>query len=280
MTAPWPSPPPAHGPHEPNPLEQTRPDPPTGPVMGRYSRNAASLRRAGRPGEDAGGAAGAGRPSDQATIGAGEPPRQSGDQRTEPQPGRSDGASADRADDASDERAGRSRRRPRPGDRRFLEAMALAALLPALIGVRWLDDTRNIQERLERPEKPTVVAKGKVGTLAETRWLFVRRTVGPAPLNPQPDAAEVRMVVAIRPLTPAGAKAVGSSGMTYRLRDAEGRIWSATALPSSPPRAGATAMIVVRGVVPRVKAETVTLEVLPSAASHPKGPLPSLRFAS
>ncbi|MEU6036195.1 hypothetical protein ABZ801_12375 [Actinomadura sp. NPDC047616] len=185
-----------------------------------------------------------------------------------------------------DEAAGASedtaepRRRVRPGDRRFLEAMALVTLLPALVGLHWLDDTRNIQQRLERPEKPTVVAKGGVGTLAGTRWLFVRRTVTKAPLNPDPDVAEVRMVVAIRPLTPAGAKAVTSYGMTYRLRDAEGRFWSATALPSSPPRAGATALLTVRGVLPRAKAGTVTLEVRPPATSQPKGPLPSLRFAS
>lgn len=226
------------------------------PAAGRYSRTARNgiAQPAARP-----------------------PARETGRPRPE-QDGLPDGAADDSADGSAG--AARPRRRMRPADRRFLQAMALVTLLPALVGLHWLDDTRTIQQRLERPEKPTTVAKDKVGVLADTRWLFVRRTVAQAPLNPDPNVAEVRMVVAIKPLTEAGAKTVGSFGMSYRLRDDEGHIWSATALPSSTPRAGAITLLTVRGVLPRAKAQTATLEVRPPTTYRPKEPLPSLRFAS
>ncbi|GLZ14655.1 hypothetical protein Acsp04_48900 [Actinomadura sp. NBRC 104425] len=247
------------------------------PAVGRYSRTARNERAqsAARPPSRE-----TGLPDGTGAHPVREPERREHDEHRasgDPAPER-DGPADDAADDAAD--AAAPRRRMRPGDRRFLEAMALVTLLPALVGLHWLDDTRNIQQRLERPEKPTTVAKGKVGVLADTRWLFVRRTVARAPLNPDPDVAEVRMVVAIKPLTQAGAKTVGSFGMSYRLRDGEGHIWSATAVPSSTPRAGAIALLTVKGVLPRSKAQTVTLEVRPPTTYRPKEPLPSLRFAS
>ncbi|MBT2208159.1 hypothetical protein [Actinomadura sp. NEAU-AAG7] len=176
--------------------------------------------------------------------------------------------------------------RMRPRDRRVVQAIALATLLPALLTVHWLDETRDVRSNLKPEEKVTTVPRGAAGELAGARWQVVdRRTTAPLlrPASGAPpgsaEVAEVRVTLAVVAKDAAAAKAVGAYGIVYRLRDGDGRAWAATGLGTGAARPGVPVRITVRGTVPRAKADLLVLEVRPPAYSRPKGPLPSLRFA-
>ncbi|MFD0691580.1 hypothetical protein [Actinomadura fibrosa] len=182
----------------------------------------------------------------------------------------------------------------RPGDRRVVQALALAALLPALLSIQWLDETHIVQRNLEPREKATTVPHGGTGELAGAQWRIEgRQTRAPyvstqAPGGGSADVTELRLTLAVLPRDAEAAKAVGSYGITYRLSDGDGHEWSAVGLRTgsatgltsdAKPRPGAVTRITVTGTVPRSKAGSLRLEVRPPRAQRPTGPLPLLRFA-
>jgi hypothetical protein len=177
-------------------------------------------------------------------------------------------------------------RRPRirPRDRRIVQAIALATLLPAFLGLKWMDEADSVQKNLKPPEKVTTVPHGQTGTLADAQWKVVARQAR-APIaagtGPQDDGTtELQVVLAVRPADAAAAKTIGSYGITYFFTDGDGRMWSATGLAAGTPRAGAPARLTVRSTVPRTKAAELALLVkAPKASRRPGRPLPSLRFA-
>ncbi|WP_067459597.1 hypothetical protein [Actinomadura macra] len=175
--------------------------------------------------------------------------------------------------------------RMRPRDRRVVQAIALATLLPVLLVLQWVDETHNVHSNLKPEEKVTTVPRGAIGVLGGAQWKVVdRRATAPlttgTPPNSSADVVELRLTLAVRPLDAAGAKTVGSYGIVYRLREGGGerRVWSASGLTLGAPRQGVAMRLTVRGTVPRAKADSLVLEVRPPAYSRGKGPLPLLRF--
>ncbi|MGI5166767.1 hypothetical protein ACQEU3_20685 [Spirillospora sp. CA-253888] len=165
-----------------------------------------------------------------------------------------------------------------PRDRRVIQAVALVSLVPLLLVVQWVDRSGGAR-RLGPPQERAVdVPRGGAGELAGAQWRQVDRLASNRPpLGGPADAAEMRVVLAVRPRTEGAVKTV-SYGTTYRLRDAEGHVWSATGT-AAPRRPGAPIQITVRAVVPRAKLRSLILEIRPPAHPPPKGPRPLLRFA-
>ncbi|MEU9025154.1 hypothetical protein [Actinomadura sp. NPDC048394] len=178
----------------------------------------------------------------------------------------------------------RARPRLRPRDRRIVQALALTALLPALLVLKWVDETNSVEKNLKPPEKVTDVPHGATGSLMGAQWKVVARQAT-APLSfgtkPKDDTVtQLQVVLAVRPGDAAAAKAIGSYGVVYTFTDGDGRSWSATGLAAGTPRAGAVARLTVRGTVPRTMAAALALRVqAPKASRKPGTPLPSLRFA-
>jgi hypothetical protein len=178
------------------------------------------------------------------------------------------------------------RPRPRlgPRDRRIIQALALAALLPAFLVLKWMDETDSVQKNLKPPEKVTDVPHGATGTLMGAQWKVVARQATAPPsfgAKPRDDTVtELQVVLAVRPGDAAAAKAIGSYGVGYTFTDGDGRSWSATGLAAGTARPGAVSRLTVRGTVPRTVAAALALRVqAPKAARKPGTPLPSLRFA-
>ncbi|QXJ23946.1 hypothetical protein AGRA3207_005180 [Actinomadura graeca] len=205
--------------------------------------------------------------------------------RTRPDPPEADPQEPGRSEPAP---PGTGPSRMRPRDRRVVQAIALATLLPVLLVVRWVDETHGVHANLKPEEKATTVPRGETGVLGGAQWRVVdRRTAAPltagspAGASRGQDVVELRLTLAVRPLDAAGAKTVGSYGIVYRLREDGGgeRAWSATGLMTGAPRPGVAARLTVRGTVPRAMAGSLVLEVRPPAYPRGKGPLPLLRFA-
>ncbi|TDD83292.1 hypothetical protein [Actinomadura rubrisoli] len=202
--------------------------------------------------------------------------------------------SPDETWDESQDEGGESPERVklRPLDRRVIQAMALAALVPAFLSLQWLDEERSLRSNLKPREKVITVAHGAVGEFGGARWRLMGRENAASLADPASapgtsppggtgagDVTELRLTLAVRPLDAAGAKTVGSYGTVYRLRDGDGHVWSATGLALGTPRQGVPTRITVRATVPRAKVDSLVLEVRPPAYPRPKGPLPLLRFA-
>ncbi|MDL4814915.1 hypothetical protein [Actinomadura opuntiae] len=174
--------------------------------------------------------------------------------------------------------------RMRPRDRRIVQALALTALVPAFLVLKWTDETHSVQKNLKPPEKVTTVPNGATGTLAGAQWKVAGRQVR-APLafgsRPKDDTVtELQVVLAVRPDDAAAAKTVGAYGFVYTFTDGGGRSWSATGLTAGTPQQGAVTRLTVRGTVPRSEAATLALRVqAPKTSRKPGAPLPSLRFA-
>ncbi|GAA2168825.1 hypothetical protein [Actinomadura napierensis] len=174
--------------------------------------------------------------------------------------------------------------RLRPRDRRIVQALALTALLPAFLVLKWTDETDSMQKNLKPPEKVTTVPNGATGTLAGAQWKAVARQAR-APLafgtKPKDDTVtELQVVLAVRPDDAAAAKTIGSYGFVYTFTDGGGRSWSANGLAAGTPRPGAVTRLTVRGTVPRTEAAALALRVQAPKTSRKSGkPLPSLRFA-
>jgi hypothetical protein len=178
----------------------------------------------------------------------------------------------------------RARPRLRPRDRRIVQALALTALLPAFLVLKWMDETDSVQKNLKPPEKVMDVPHGGTGTLAGAQWKVVGRQATAPPsfgTKPKDDTvAELQVVLAVRPDDAAAAKTIGSYGFVYTFTDGGGRSWSATGLAAGTLRPGAAGRLTVRGTVPRAVAEALALRVQAPKASRKQGtPLPSLRFA-
>ncbi|KAB2362692.1 hypothetical protein [Actinomadura montaniterrae] len=178
----------------------------------------------------------------------------------------------------------RARPRLRPRDRRIVQALALTALLPALLVLKWVDETNSVEKNLKPPEKVTDVPHGATGTLMGARWKVVaRQATAPLSFGTKPKdgtVTQLQVVLAVRPDDAAAAKAIGSYGVVYTFTDGDGRSWSATGLAAGTPRPGAVARLTVRGTVPRTMAAALALRVqAPKASRKPGTPLPSLRFA-
>ncbi|WP_396449948.1 hypothetical protein [Actinomadura sp.] len=173
-------------------------------------------------------------------------------------------------------------RRPgmRPRDRRIVQAIALVCAMAAMLVVPWADETRNVRRALKPPEKVTTVPEGRIGELAGAQWKVVdRRTAAPLGQR-QGDVVELRLEVAVRPSDAASAKAVGSYGLAYRLRDDEGRTWFAGGLQTAEPTPGVAQRVTVKGTVPRTKADALELVIqAPKETRRPGAPQASLRFA-
>ncbi|MWA04520.1 hypothetical protein F8568_029905 [Actinomadura sp. LD22] len=181
-------------------------------------------------------------------------------------------------------RTSRTRPRLRPRDRRVIQALALTALLPAFLVLKWTDETDSVQKSLKPPEKVTDVPQGATGTLMGAQWKVVARQATAPPsfgTKPKDDTVtQLQVVLAVRPGDAAAAKAIGSYGVGYTFTDGGGRSWSATGLVAGTPRAGTAGRLTVRGTVPRTLAAALALKVqAPKASRKPGTPLPSLRFA-
>ncbi|TMQ98315.1 hypothetical protein ETD83_19355 [Actinomadura soli] len=170
--------------------------------------------------------------------------------------------------------------RLRPRDRRVLQALALLCAVPAVLVLHWVDATNGIEKNLKPPEKVTSVRPGQIGELIGAQWKVVgRRQAPPLARDDANDVVDLRVAVAVRPRDAAGAKSVASYGIVYRLVDDEGREWSALAIPEGTPRAGVAMRVIVKGTVPRTKADSLELVIQAPKTSRKAGdPLPSLRF--
>lgn len=169
--------------------------------------------------------------------------------------------------------------RIRPVDRRVIQAIALVCAVSALLAVQWADETHSVRKNLKPPEKVTTVPEGQIGELVGAKWKVYRRQKA-EPLRRTGDVVELRLLLAVRPADAASAKAVGSYDLAYRLRDDEGREWSATGLRTGQPTAGVAMGITVKGTVPRSMADSLEREIrAPTTSRKPGSPLPSLRFS-
>ncbi|TDD31443.1 hypothetical protein E1287_26360 [Actinomadura sp. KC06] len=170
--------------------------------------------------------------------------------------------------------------RLRPLDRRILQALALICAVPAFLALQWVDETNGIQKNLKPPEKVTSVQPGQVGEMLGAQWKEIgRQQAPPLAKDDLNDVVDLRVGVAVRPRDAASAKSVGSYGIVYRLVDGEGREWSAMATSPGAPRAGVAMRIVVKGTVPRAKADSLELVIqAPKTSRKGEDPLPSLRF--
>ncbi|NKZ02442.1 hypothetical protein [Actinomadura latina] len=167
----------------------------------------------------------------------------------------------------------------RPRDLRIVQAVALVCAVSAMLVLPWADETDKVRKFLKPPEKVTTVREGQVGKLAGAQWKVVdRRTAAPLG-DRQGEVVELQLDVAVRPSDAAGVKAVGSYGLAYRLRDDDGRTWSADGLRTTEPKAGVALRITVKGTVPRTEADALELEIQAPKETRKAGdPLPSLRF--
>lgn len=158
-----------------------------------------------------------------------------------------------------------------------MEVLALVCLLPAFLGVQWLDET-NRAESLEPPVKVSSIADGKVGELVGARWTLGERKITPRKAAGQ-DVAELQVALGVKAPTAESAKKVGGYGMEFRFVDEQGREWTARASPTGQVPVGKVHVFTLRGTVPRAKAESLAVVVRPPKTER-KGaaPLPSLRF--
>ncbi|TDC65167.1 hypothetical protein E1200_18980 [Actinomadura sp. GC306] len=175
------------------------------------------------------------------------------------------------------ESGGTPERGLRPLERRVLQAVALLCAVSALLSVRWVDERNNVEKNLKPPEKVVAVQPEKPGAFLGTRWMVLKHET--AQLG-DGDAVELRVTVGVRPDSAAAVELAGAYDLGYRFVDGEGREWSAAGTVAGPPlRAGASTLILVKGTVPRTKAEALELEIrAPKAARKAGGPLLSLRF--
>ena len=171
----------------------------------------------------------------------------------------------------------------RPRERRILQILALVCLVPTLLSLQWLDETRGIEKGLKPPEKVVTARRDAVADFLGARWKALKyETAQPLAGGPdQGEVTELRVWVGVRPDTPEAAKTVGSYGLVFRFADDDGHRWSAagTTTVGNPPRAGSASLISVRGTVPRSKAESLELEIQQPKESRKQGrPLLWLRF--
>jgi hypothetical protein len=169
----------------------------------------------------------------------------------------------------------------RPRDRRIVQAIALVCAMAAMLAIPWADETDTVRKYLKPPEKVTTVQEGQIGELAGAKWkVFDRRVAEPPGGRDRGDVVELQLALAVRPSDAAGAKAVGSYGLQYRLQDHEGHEWFASGLQTTEPKAGVAMRITVKGTVPRAKADVAELRIqAPKETRKPEDPLASLRFA-
>jgi hypothetical protein len=176
------------------------------------------------------------------------------------------------------------RRRLSPGRRRMVEAVVFVVLASAYLTVEWTDRVEQASSSWTRSEKVTVVRLGATGRLGRADWRMLGRdATSPlrARLTPA-GAVHLTLVVEVRPLDAQGVKDVKAA--TYRVRDAQGHIWSAFGSPAGEkdPVAGSVERVTVTTDVPEKAASTVLLEgVLANSATPGKkpGPVRVLRFA-
>ncbi|MGH3239946.1 MAG: hypothetical protein ACRDNL_06170 [Spirillospora sp.] len=171
--------------------------------------------------------------------------------------------------------------RLRPRDRRVLQAIALLCVVPAILVLQWADESNGVQKNLKPPEKVTSVQQGQIAEFIGARWKVIgRKNTRPLKNDETNDVTDLRFEVAVRPGDDASAKLVGSYGMAFRLVDDDGREWSASGTRVGNPRAGASTGIIVKGTVPRTKADSLELVIRApkTARKGAEDSLPSLRF--
>jgi hypothetical protein len=183
----------------------------------------------------------------------------------------------------SEDELRRAARRLQPRDRRFIEALALLSLIPLVLGLQWVEWTRNADKIFGGPEKPTRVAKGTAGTIGDVQWRLERRAEAPPYSKVDPQATQLRLTMLVTPLNAAGVKKINGHGFEYAFRDQDGREWNASAdTPdgnTADPRPGVAMRLVVTGVLPRSKAGTVILQIQPDPVGRKPERQASLRFA-
>ena len=188
-------------------------------------------------------------------------------------PGRPGGGDAD----GTDGPAGPRRSRLGPRTRRVVEACVLAVLLPALLGIHWIDESDRA-ESLEPPVRVSSVANGRIGEMLGARWTVYRRDTVPG-TNDGQDVVELRVVLAVKARDAKSVQAVGGFGTTYRFVDGQGHEWGADGRTSTEARPGKVFPLTVQGTVHRAKAGSLALVVrAPETARKGGAPLPSLRF--
>ncbi|OLT10844.1 hypothetical protein BJF79_25580 [Actinomadura sp. CNU-125] len=61
---------------------------------------------------------------------------------------------------------------------------ALAVLLPAFLGLNWIDESGRA-ESLEPPVRVSSVARGKIGEMSGARWTVYKRETARSPGRPR-----------------------------------------------------------------------------------------------
>lgn len=174
-----------------------------------------------------------------------------------------------------------ARRRLSPRARRTAEIIALAVLLPLLLGLHWYDDRTAVRNGIKRPEAVTVVARGRTATLNRVQWTMLGRDVRPdsSTTRQVPGAARLKLLITVRALDAQAAKDLARARMMFRIRDRDGHIWSASAQLPENIAAGSAVPVPVTATVPPDRLTSVVLEIAQTRNSVPKGPLAVLRFA-
>lgn len=172
-------------------------------------------------------------------------------------------------------------RRLPDGRRRAIEVCALICLVPALLAVRWIDDS-HLAASFQPRERVTVVPHGGTGAIGHSRWRVLGRDPRPPPaFEPPPGSAPVALLVQVRALDAAGAK--DAMNAAYQVRDRAGHTWTAEGeFPNAKgPAAGGTAVATVTANVPSSLVSEVVLEVLAVGplGAPVKGSVQVLRFA-
>jgi hypothetical protein len=157
--------------------------------------------------------------------------------------------------------------------RRALEAGALVVLVPALLGVQWLDDTSHMSPGWKQQQDVAVVRRGGTGALGRSRWrLLGRDTHTPLKSGTTPSGAvRLTLVLEVRALDAQGVKDAKNAG--YQVRDREGHIWSAFGefAGDHDLTTGATVRVTVTANVPEKVVSRIVLEVRSDSAFGGQG---------
>jgi hypothetical protein len=181
---------------------------------------------------------------------------------------------------------------PRPGrrKRRLIELGVLLILLPAVLGVRWYDDS-NLAVTRDPHQHVTVVPRGAWAKLGNNQWRMLGRqepnsaaSSGSLRGESPPGSAELILLLEVKVLAAQGAKDLGK--MQYKVRDREGHVWSADgavqnqSIDDADPAPGNTQRVRVTATVPQGKLSSAVLDLHIQPFDRPgREVLEVLRFA-
>jgi hypothetical protein len=161
---------------------------------------------------------------------------------------------------------------PRRLKRRLIELAALLVLAPAVIGIRWYDDSNHTVTR-DPHQRVTIVPRGAWAKLGHNQWRLLGRqepsgssTGGSLSRNtPPPGGAQLILLLEAKVLNAEGSKELAK--MEYEVRDREGNVWSAAgavedqSIGDDKPAPGSTQRVKVTATVPQSKLTSVVLDL-------------------